>query len=335
MPADRLRSVLPSLALLVALTGCDKPIAIGDSGTVVAGARDSVWDAIEDEVLDAIEPRIFTVRNERIFEVSPIDPRTESWANLRNVRRVLVVGEPDDPWMEQALQEVDGDVPPPPAVLYARNVWAQNQAVTIILLEPGAPPESAVPLIREAGEAMVQRYERESRARMFATGVDSATADSLRSAHGFWILAPNVYRGANPAENVVILRNDNPDPSRLIRQLHITWRPAGEVQASPEAALAWRDELAARYTHPPQVTDPEIATAGRLTQYGAEGFEIHGVWSNAQGEWPAAGPFITRIIECPDRTYLLDAWLYAPGTAKYPYMIQLRTLLDSFRCGEP
>jgi hypothetical protein len=31
--------------------------------------------------------------------------------------------------------------------------------------------------------------------------------------------------------------------------------------------------------------------------------------------------------------YLLDAWLYAPGKQKYEYMIQLQTILDTFRCG--
>ena len=34
-----------------------------------------------------------------------------------------------------------------------------------------------------------------------------------------------------------------------------------------------------------------------------------------------------------DRMYLLDAWLYAPGKEKYEYMIQLQTILGSFRCG--
>jgi hypothetical protein len=31
--------------------------------------------------------------------------------------------------------------------------------------------------------------------------------------------------------------------------------------------------------------------------------------------------------------YLLDAWLYAPGRPKHEFMIQLSTILDTFRCG--
>lgn len=332
MRLDLLRPIVPAFAALLALTACDKPIAIGDSSTMVAGVRESVWTALRDEIIDAMEPRIFTVRDERIFEVSHIDPASADWADLKKVRNVLVIGEPGDPWIDEALSEADDAPATPPAVAHARNVWAQNQRVTIVLLAANTSPEEARPVIQEAGEAMVQRYESESRARMFSTGADSSTADSLRQAYGFSIVAPRVYRMAHPGENVVVLRNDNPDPSSLIRQVHVSWEPAGERQVTPEAARAWRAELAERLTQPAQVTAPEIAQASQVTGEGMTGVEIHGIWSNPPGEWPSAGPYITRMLECGDRTYLVDAWLYAPGTAKYPYMIQLRTLLDSFRC---
>ena len=68
---------------------------------------------------------------------------------------------------------------------------------------------------------------------------------------------------------------------------------------------------------------------------GNEAYELQASWRNPpERNWPAGGPLITRIVTCDnqDRTYLLDAWLYAPGKEKYEYMIQLETLLDSFRC---
>jgi hypothetical protein len=64
-------------------------------------------------------------------------------------------------------------------------------------------------------------------------------------------------------------------------------------------------------------------------------YELQAVWQNPpSADWPAAGPFIARVVACEeqDRLYLLDAWLYAPGRDKYEYMIQLNTVLDSFRC---
>jgi hypothetical protein len=52
--------------------------------------------------------------------------------------------------------------------------------------------------------------------------------------------------------------------------------------------------------------------------------------------YPAAGPFISRAYVCPsaNRTFFVDAWLYLPDVdrPKHEYMIQLRTLLDTFRC---
>ena len=63
--------------------------------------------------------------------------------------------------------------------------------------------------------------------------------------------------------------------------------------------------------------------------------QIQAQWRNPpERGWPAGGPFITRAVTCEsqDRTYYVDAWLYAPGKEKYEYMIQLETILDSFRC---
>ena len=64
--------------------------------------------------------------------------------------------------------------------------------------------------------------------------------------------------------------------------------------------------------------------------------EVRGAWSNPpDSQWPAAGPFILWSLACPsqDRLYLIDAWLYAPGKDKWEYILQLETIMESFRCG--
>ncbi len=68
---------------------------------------------------------------------------------------------------------------------------------------------------------------------------------------------------------------------------------------------------------------------------GVDGLELRGVWQD-NDTFPAAGPFVTRAVPCPrqNRTYYMDAWLFAPGTDKYPYLRQLEIVLDSFRCTE-
>jgi hypothetical protein len=67
------------------------------------------------------------------------------------------------------------------------------------------------------------------------------------------------------------------------------------------------------------------------------GVDVQGVWQGNDPMWPMGGPFVTRLMHCPDqnRTYLVDAWIYSPGGqrgSKYEYMIQLQTILDTFEC---
>ena len=102
-----------------------------------------------------------------------------------------------------------------------------------------------------------------------------------------------------------------------------------------EGILEWRAELAGSYGEPQEV-DLSNVDAGPFEFRGQPAYEIQAIWKNPpELNWPAAGPFITRAVICAqqNRMYLLDAWLYAPGKEKYEYMIQLETILDTFRCG--
>lgn len=318
---------------LLALSACDKPVAYGAANNIMVAAPDSVWDQLQEQIEAALEPRAFTVRDERIFDVGQVDPRSDEWDRLRALRQVLVIGEPADPWVSQALERTQGSPPTPPAVVQARNVWAQNQSVTVLLLPPASSPTAAEPLIAEAGPKLVSQLEAYARSRMFASGADSALADSLREVAGFSVLLPELYRMREVRPGMYEFRNDNPDPATLIRAIQVDSRRNGEVEMTPEAALEWRREMAGISTEPPQVTDPALVGTRRLTVDGHPALQIQGVWSNPPGDWPAGGPFLALLVQCPQRTYLADAWLYAPGKAKYEYLVQLQTILDSFRCG--
>lgn len=299
---------------------------------LVVATSDEVWNAIAPDIDDALESRTFTVRDERIFDVTQVDPAGEEWGRLNLLRQVLVVGDPEDEWVAEALRRHSGDTPSPPAVFQVRNVWAQNQLVTVVLLPPGADADAARPLLQQAGAMLLQQYEEYARERMFASGVDQELADSLRNEAGFTLTLPSVYYYRELRPGLFIFRNDHPDPSQLIRSVQVDSRPSAEVSFTPEAARAWREELTSEYTDPVQVTAPEIVQARELQVSGRPALEIQGVWENPADEWPAAGPYITRLVQCGARTYLVDAWLYAPGSPKYEYMVQLATILNSFEC---
>ena len=119
------------------------------------------------------------------------------------------------------------------------------------------------------------------------------------------------------------------------REVIVTWRtPIPEAELNGEYILAWRESLVEGYYSFPQVvvSDQALATPG--TMGGRAAYQIQAIWENPPEEYPAAGPFILRAVTCPDqdRLYLLDAWLYAPGKEKYEYMLQLETILNSFKC---
>ena len=133
-----------------------------------------------------------------------------------------------------------------------------------------------------------------------------------------------------------IFRNDNPDPSDLIRQFGITWQSPVPEGITGEDLLEWRSRFVEENYDFPQVVNTDQLISRPEQVDGKQALTIQAIWENPPGAYPAAGPFITRAITCPrqQRMYLIDAWLFAPASDKYEYMIQLDEILNSFRCAE-
>ncbi len=331
--ADALGRSMAVIALgaVSLLTGCDKPQAMGEASEILVATPTSAWQVLQDGIVSSLMPSTFTVRNERVFDVAHADPAEIGWSNLRYTRQVLLIGDENDPIVAQALAENRGDTPMAPTVMQVRNVWARNQLVTIALLPPGSGPAAAEPLLKRVGEIYLSQFEEYAHARMFVSRPNEAMADSLRRTAGFNLVVPNVYRVEQLEPGIWQFRNDQPDPSRLIRNITVAARPSAEVEFGSESSIEWRTEMLDRLTQPPQVTE-SAQEWHELQVSGHRAVQIQGVWSNPPGQWPAAGPYITRMVDCGDRTFLVDAWLYAPGVSKYEYMYQLNTIIGSFAC---
>jgi hypothetical protein len=321
--------------VLLPLAACDmgtlRP-AYGEENSVIVLAADSVWAAVGDSIQAALEPRVFTVRDEKTFEVTHASPFVEDWVNLRLFRQILAIGVPGDGWIEPLL-DAHGESVDPPAVVEVGDVWARNQSVTAVIVPPGSDGNAVLPQLAEVAGMLDQRYRVYARQRMFASGPDSALADSLRSERGYTVLLPNVYQRERLPE-ADVFRNHAEMGGVLLRTLYIGSRPEDVAEPTQALALEWRDSAATAYD-PGQRVEGAGLQSRTIEVNGRAAFETQGIWTSADATWPAAGPFISRIVPCPEqnRTYFLDAWLYAPGKSKYQYMIQLQTLLDSFRCG--
>ncbi|MDT8368168.1 MAG: DUF4837 family protein [Longimicrobiales bacterium] len=328
-----------ALSLLIPMIqGCgDKVGAWGDANSIVAVADPALWAEVEDQVYAALEPTVFTVTQEKSFTVTYTEPGDEIWGNMRKFRQMLFIGPASNRWVAEALEEADDvDELTPPQIVQIRNVWARNQLVTLLVVPEDDPVAGVEARLDDLAALFDEQYRRWARQRMFVSGADTALTDTLMTQFGFSLTLPQVYEW-NRSDSVFIFRNDNPDPSELIRQIAVTWRTAGSapVEFQTDSILAWRAALAeAHYTYPQEI-NLNGGRAGPIRRGSTELLEIQGSWMNPPDSgWPAGGPFILRSLVCPDqdRVYLIDAWLYAPGKEKYEYMIQLQTILESFRC---
>jgi Domain of unknown function (DUF4837) len=330
-------SLITTLALLASgLTSCDSGrLVYGDHNSIIAAMTPELWDELSEDVYAALEPTIRTVRDEKTFTVTYQDPAGEQWGNLQRFRQMLLVGTASDPWVAEAIGRAKDPISEP-GLHRIKNVWAAGQTVTLILLGPDQGAEAVRPHLPEINRTLDEEFRRFVVSRMYMSGVDSALADTLYVEAGFAILPPTVYTWSR-TDSVYIFRNDQPDPGELIRQVAVTWMSPIPSDMQPEGILAWRERTVDEYYSEPQLAVLDNADAHPYEFRGNFAYEIQAEWTNPpELNWPAGGPFITRALVCEgqNRMYLLDAWLYAPKKEKYEYMIQIQTILDTFRCGQ-
>ena len=325
-----------TLAVFVAMlpvAACESlPLSLGDENSIIVTAAPELWAEVGASLVPALERTVFTVRDEKTFTVTSGELGGEHWVRLRQLKRQLVLGTPADPWMVPALKKVKDPVAPP-QIAQVGNVWARGQAVTLLILQEGSEAAGVRELLPSVAELYDSQFRARAVARMFATDPDTVLSRQLAEEHGFTLLVPVVYR-YEAVDSVHIFRNDNPDPSELIRQFAVTWQSPAPPEFEAEDLLAWRARIVNDYYSYPQVVRLDRVIEGRAVLDGNPTYTYQAVWENPPGEYPAAGPFIARAVDCPaqGRRYLIDAWLYAPNRDKYEYMIQLEQILSSFRC---
>jgi hypothetical protein len=284
-------------------------------------------------VESALETTIVTVRSEKTFRVTHQVPQGQAWGNLQRFRQLLLVGAAESPWMVEALALSGHESFDPPVIFQVEDLWARGQTATVLLL-PSEGADGAQEMMEPLHELLDDQYRTYVRNRMFMSGFDSLYADTLWNEAGFTLSLPGLYEHRT-VDSVYIFLNDNPDPSQLIRQVAVTWKTPIPEELDQEALLAWRRVLTDGYYRYPQAVDLRLAETRQLQLGDMVIEELRAVWSNPPEDlFPAGGPMITWAVRCPsqDRLYLVDAWLYAPGRDKYEYVLQLETILSTFRC---
>jgi hypothetical protein len=334
MTPKKLLSMAAMLAAVSAsASGCKAPQAFGDRHSIIVRADSALWAQVDSTVMSVLEQRAFTTRPERIFRVTFVAAGDTLWDEFRLWQQVVVLGAPGDDIVDRVLRASGAADVSPPAVVQAEDIWALDQLVTLVLLPDAGQADAVRRSLPELYDLLRARYDEWIIARMYTTGVNDSLKQAL-AGFGFTLDLPRVYLHI---QRDSLFRFGNPyrqAESDLLRSLLLTWS-AGIDEPTPESLRAWRERVGeTEYTPPQDVQESGLRFEG-VKVGDLEGLELRGVWQD-RSDFPAAGPFIARAIPCPgqNRTYYMDAWLFAPGKAKFPYLRQLEILLDSFRCTE-
>jgi len=324
--------------LCLSSTACDQGLAYGDPNAVIVVAPEEWFPTLRDTMDAVLSPDVFTLRPERTFRITYQAPVGVEWQRLKKFKKEILIGSPEDFWVAEALATLDDTVTyQVPGMVEAEDVWARDQHVTVLLVDPSQDVAPQVfPRLEEIHAMLDERFRQGVVERMFVSGVKEDLADSLMNAAGFSLLLPEVYRHQFQ-DPVHIFRNDNPDPSELIRQFGVAWRtPIPQESLPVDSLMDWKESLSQEFYAYPQTVDRESLRTRNLTLGAMAVTEVRGAWSNPpDSNWPAAGPFLFWAVACPsqNRLYALDAWAYAPGKDKWEYVLQLENILGSFRCG--
>jgi hypothetical protein len=322
---------LSVLVVVLSLPGCKAPQSFGDRTSIIALAESALWDEVGPDVMEALEQRVFTTRPERKFEVTYLSVGDTLWEDMRIWQQVVVLGSRENGAVQRILDASPTPDVDPPAIVQAEEVWARNQLATALVLPLEGQADAVRGLLPDLYNLLERRYDEWVLERMYTSGVNDSLAEAL-SDYGFTLQLPSVYLFSIEDS---LFRFGNPHrqlDTDLLRSLLLTWR-SGTDEVTPERLRAWRQTIGEVHYDLPQDILEEGLSWAAIEVNGLAGLELRGVWQD-RSDFPAAGPFITRTIACPgqDRTYYVDAWLFAPGTDKYPYLRQLEILLDSFRC---
>jgi hypothetical protein len=312
--------------------GCGGEPTVGDPNEVVAVVAPEVWGEMEEDLREAIERRVSGVRDERVFTLVPQEPYGEAWDERSRAPLLLVVGTPGDEWMQEALAEAEVR-PGGPGLYRATNVWADGQVVNALVVQGGGDGHD----LEEHLEGLYAQLHADFRAlvrgRLFASGADTELADTLWEREGFGILIPNSYSWTK-ADSTFLFRPDSEEEAGVERLIAVTWLNPAPSSLEMDEVLAWRARPARAHYGEPQQVGARV-TAERLSFAGYVALEIRGPFTRRGPEGERhEGSLLTRVAVCEgqNRAYLLDSWVLAPGEETWEYVVQLETILDTFRC---
>jgi hypothetical protein len=324
------------IVLVFCLFGCGKepPEAIGfdEDVFVASGFRED--DPLFLDVRGIFEIPITTPVDELLYTVRPISP-----SNLHDyleVKNLVILGtlEESDPIggflgeiLDQgAIREVIGSG----AQLFLRDDWmAKGQKVAIVV---GRNRRLLSRFLQDYGELLFDAIDRNVRAHIRKKTFQDGVRDEMGEIARLWnwsmdIPADYRVRHYYPEKQFVSFWKRVPD-----RMVFVYWEE-GCDSISAGSFKRLRNRLTDEYYESDRIADRGFSFEWNEFR-GQDALFVEGLWENDEY---IAGGYFTGIFFCnPDqnRTYLLDACLFAPGTDKKTYIKEIEIILSTFRTGD-
>jgi hypothetical protein len=328
-------TALSALAALTTACGGETP-AEGALHEVVAVASADRWSELADAVSDAIERRVSGVSDERVFTVVHQEPYGEGWEARSRAPLLVLIGTLQDPWIQEAVALAEPR-PHEPGLSRVLDVWAEGQVANVLVLpESGEAGDRRE--LEEHLEGVYAQLHADLRAMvrtaLYASGAQTELADTLWENEGFGVLIPDDYAWSRTDSTFLFWPEGEGAGADVEQRIAVTWMNPAPPSLEIDEVLAWRERTAREhYGTPQEVTD--LVTAERLAFAGYIALEVRGQWMRRteSGE-REQGPLLTRVAVCEgqNRAYLLDSWLHTTAAETYEHVVQLETILDTFRC---
>ena len=319
-----------SVALAAACGG--GPEVEGPAHEVVVVASADRWSDLEQAVRGAIERRVSGVSDERVFSIVHQEPYAEGWEERSRAPQIVAIGTAEDPWIQEVIAEAETQLHEP-GLGRVLGVWAEGQVVNVLLLPEAGEGEDLEENLAALYAQLHADFRAMVRADLYASGAQNELADTLWENEGFGVLIPDTYAWSR-TDSTFLFWPEGEVQAGVERRIAVTWLSPAPSSLELEEVLAWRERTAREhYGTPQRVTDR--VTAERLAFAGYVALEIRGQWvRTAEGGEREVGSLLTRVAVCEgqNRAYLLDSWLHAPESVTYEYIVQLETILDTFRC---
>jgi len=327
--------VILLLSVVLFSVMCSKPLSVGKLTEIAVLADEEVWGEIEPDVRGALEREIFSARPETAFRIyyAPL----ENPGKFRKWSKLILVGslEGGGPIVDLIPGDVKDEVIAKGGLLYSiPDLWARNQTAFVLIT---AKREEIPRYVRHSRELLFLQIDNllrgEVKDRMFQSGLNEELARNLGRKHGFTLMLPIVYRQDQFTLVPQAVRFFNLNPQRSIV---VYWEEGLRDNLKPDAVIAKRAELSEHFYPGDYLVEGKTRTEWGDFQ-GHRALKIWGVWENR--EELEGGMFVTWAFNCREsrRFYIIDSVLFSPNPrkAKYVYMIQMETIINSFQCSFP